>query len=405
MSDNALGFIPKKSELAKHWQLDPQTIFLNHGSFGACPTRVRQKQLEYINLLESQPVKFFVRNFQDLLEGVRTEVANFVQAPASDIVFVRNATEGVNTVLASLTLSPGDEVIITDHIYPACKVAIEHFVKRQSAKLIIAEIPFPISSASVVAQLIFDKISPRTRLLLIDHVTSPTGLIFPLEKIIPEFKKRGVIVLVDGAHAPGMLDLNLNKLGADFYTGNFHKWVCAPKSSAFLYVAKEFQDKILPLILSHGAQAPKGSKSEFHDRFDWQGTFDPSALLSITSAISFIKEIYPNGWPEYRTNNRQKLLAAATLLADSANQGLAAPTEMLGLLYAHPILPLASDTTNSHIDEIQNRLFHSNSIEVPIFAFVPSGKRLIRISAAPYNSLSEYEFLCNCMSDALRADN
>ena len=216
-------------ELAQHWKLDPEITFLNHGSFGACPTRVLARQSELRTQMEGEPLRFFMRELEPLLDAARASLAAFVHAPSSDIAFVNNATAGVNTVLRSLRLEPGDELLTTSHVYNACRNAMEYVAAQCDARVVIAPVPFPIQSPGEVVQSVLERVTPRTRLVLLDHITSPTGLILPIEDILPTLHEKGIDTLVDGAHAPGMIPLDITALGATYYTGNCHKWVCAPK--------------------------------------------------------------------------------------------------------------------------------------------------------------------------------
>ena len=284
--------------MKEHWLLDPAITFLNHGSFGAAPKAVLAKQNELRTQLEREPVRFMVRELEPLLDEARATLAKFVGADPAAIAFVPNATAGVNAVLRSLDLDRHDELLVTTHEYNASRNALEYVAGLAGAKVIAVDVPFPIRSADEIIERVLAAVTDRTRLLLIDHITSQTGLIFPIARIIAALNSRRIDTLVDGAHAPGMFPLNLDGLGAAYYTGNLHKWVCAPKGAAFLYVRENRRLGIRPVVISHGANATRTDRSRFHLEFDWPGTFDPSACLSVSTALEFIASLADGGWPD-----------------------------------------------------------------------------------------------------------
>src|SRR6185295_838133 len=237
-------------DFRRHWQLDPSVAFLNHGSFGACPRAVLDAQDAWRARLEAEPVRFMNIELEPGLDVARAAVGAFVGCDPDDVAFVPNATTGVNTVVRSLDLSPGDELLTTDHVYNACRNVLHAVADKARARVVVAAVPFPLKSADVVVESVVGHVTPRTKLALLDHVTSPTGLVFPVLRLVAELANRGVASLVDGAHAPGMLPLDLRTLGAAYYTGNFHKWTCAPKGAAMLWVRRDLQPRVRPLVVS-----------------------------------------------------------------------------------------------------------------------------------------------------------
>src|SRR5688572_17130839 len=281
--------------MKQHWLLDSAVTFLNHGSFGATPRPVLEVQSELRAQMEREPVRFFVRELEPLLDEARSAVAEFVGADSEGLAFVPNATAGVNAVLRSLDLDKFDELLVTTHEYNACRNALDYVTAVSGAKVVLVDVPFPITSPDVVVERVLEKVTDRTRLLLIDHVTSQTALIFPVERIVKELTSRGIDTLVDGAHAAGFLPLDLDAIGAAYYTGNLHKWVCAPKGAAFLYVRENRRASIHPVSISHGANSPRRDRSRFRLEFDFTGTDDPTAFLCVPECLRFLGSLFAGG--------------------------------------------------------------------------------------------------------------
>jgi isopenicillin-N epimerase len=375
------------ADWASLWDLDPAVAFLNHGSFGACPRAVLAAQRRLVDELEREPVRFLNRELEGRLAAARAALGAFLGADPDDLAFVSNATAGVNTVLRSLRFGAGDEIVTTDHAYNACRNAATAAAEQDGARLVVARVPFPIESPEQVMAAVLERVTPRTRLALLDHVTSPTGLVFPIARLIAELAARGVDTLVDGAHAPGMLPLDLGALGAAYYTGNCHKWVCAPKGTAFLHVRRDRQAGIRPLSISHGANSPRRDRSPFRLEFDWTGTQDPTPFLAVPEAIRHLGALLPGGWPALMARNRELALTARRLLADALGTPPPCPEEMVGSLAAMPLpdaLEPPSPTTPRQ-DPLQRALFGHFGIEVPVMVWPAFPRRLVRVSAALYN--------------------
>ena len=386
------------------WWLDPAVTFLNHGSFGACPKPVLEYQDTLRRRLEREPVSFMVRELEPLLDKARTTLARFVGAKPRNLAFVANATSGVNAVLRSLTFRSGDEILVTDHEYNACRNAVDYVAQQSDAKVVVAPIPFPAADQNQIIEPILARVASRTRIALLDHVTSQTALALPLHTIAAELESRNVPVLVDGAHAPGMIPLNLEKLGASYYTGNCHKWICGPKGAAFLHIREDRQHGIRPTIISHGANSPRTDRSRFLIEFGWTGTWDPTAMLSVPFALEFVGSLLPGGWPEIMRRNRQLALLARQILADALRIALPCPDAMIGSIASLPIPDAKSikpPKSPLYLDEIQERLFARFKIEVPVIPWPAPPKRLLRISAQLYNSLPEYERLATALKEEL----
>ncbi len=382
------------------WPLDPSITFLNHGSFGSCPQPVQSVQRSLRDLMEARPIEFLARELEERLDVVRGELGDFLGAPALELVFVPNATYAVNSVLRSFPFDLGDELLVTDHEYNACRNVLEFVAARAGCKVVVAQLPWPLTDPQEIVDAVLAEVSDRTRLLLIDHITSATALVMPLERIIPEVQKRGVRVLVDGAHAPGQIDLNLSQLGADYYTGNCHKWINAPKGAAFLAVPERWQAEVRPACISHGANSPRQDRSRYLIEFDWTGTDDPSAILAIPSALQFMEQQREGGWPAVRAANHALAVEARQVLLGGLGISPSAPQSMLGAM-ATIELPQLDPRPFDNWDPLQTALREQYRIEVPVVNWggrdgMPSYRGL-RVSAQLYNDIRQYQRLAEAL--------
>jgi isopenicillin-N epimerase len=352
--------------------------------------------------MEEEPVQFLWRRYDERLAPVRAELARFLGAQARDLVFVTNATTGVNAVARSLKLRRGDELLTTNQDYNACHNVLAQAARRAGARLVTASVPFPLQSPDTVVEAVLRAVTRRTRLAMLDHITSNTAVIVPVERLIRELDARGVDTLVDGAHAPGMVPLNLTKLAPAYYTGNLHKWVCAPKGAAFLWVRQDKQAQVQPAVISHGNNTPRPGYSTFQDRFDWAGTFDPSAWLWVGKAIRWMQKLLPGGWPAIRRANHDLAVRARRLLCQRLSLEPPCTEDMLGAMATLPLPErFLGRPRDGKIDAEQLRLYDEFGIEVPFIRV--DQRRYFRISAQLYNSLAEYEYLAQAMHHAALA--
>lgn len=393
------------SPFHEHFTLDPAVTFLNHGSFGACPREVLAHQTALRARMEAEPVRFFAMDLEGLLDEARQVLADFLHADAAGLVFVPNATAGVNTVLRGIALRPGDELLCTDQEYNACRNALFFAAEQAGATARVIPLPFPISGPDEVVGRVLAALTPRTRLVLLDHITSPTGMILPIERLVPAIQARGVDVLVDGAHAPGMVALDLRALGAAYYTGNCHKWLCAPKSVAFLQVREDRREGLHPLTISHGYNAARSDRSRFRLEFDWTGTSDPTPQLCVPAAIRFLSELLPGGIAGLMAHNRALALSARARICAALGVAPPCPDEMIGSLAAIPLPDgvAAASPSALYADPLQELLLRRHGIQVPVVPWPAPPRRLVRISAQVYNGEGQYDALIAALRAVLAA--
>ena len=384
------------------WNLDPAVSHLNHGSFGATPAPALEAQQRWRDRLESNPTRFMLEQYQPALDLARERVAGFVGAEPAGLAFVNNTTAGVNAVLRSLeaTLRPGDEIVITDHGYNACRNAATVTAARTSARLVLAAVPFPVDGPGAVIESIMEAVTDRTRLLLIDSVTSPTALVLPVAELVAALEP-DISLLVDAAHAPGMIDFDVSAIGASYITGNCHKWMCAPKGSAFLYVREDRRSRIYPAVISHGYNgAWPAQGGHLHTQFDWTGTDDPSAWLAVPDALDTVASLHPQGWEGVRRSNRELCLAGRDILIESLGIDQPAPDDMIGAIASVP-LPDSRKPAPNIFDPLMAALRSKWNIEAMVFTWPSAPQRLLRISAQQYNRIDEFHRLAQAVNAEL----
>lgn len=373
------------------WTLDPDWVSVNHGSYGATPHVVLAAQLEWRRRMEAQPGRFFARELPDALRQAAERLGEFLGASGRDIAFVDNATVGCNAVLRSLRLAPGDEILVMDQGYRAVRNAARYVADRAGAKVNEVKMPFPRPGGNDVVGAIEGGLNARTRLVVVDHITSPSALVLPIEAIIAACHARRVPVLVDGAHGPGQVPLDLSRLGADYYVGNCHKWLCAPKGSGFLWAAPDRQADLHPVTISHGLG------QGFLAEFDWTGTRDASACLAIGPALDFLKRL---GGPALMARNAELATQATALLCHRLNTEPGAGKEMaasMGLIR----LPLEGNVTPERVLALRRRLLDART-DAPLHAL--GGSAWLRLSAHAYNELDDYERLADIVARVIREE-
>ena len=395
------------SELAHFWTLDPAITYLNHGSYGACPRPVLAVQQALRDQLEREPAVFFNREAPAMLLAARKELARFVRAPVSGLAFVPNVTTAINAVLRSVPLAPDAELLVTDHEYNATRNVLEYVAAERGCRVVVAEVPFPISGPGDVVEAVLARVTDRTRLAVIDHVTSQTALVFPIADLVRELEARGVDVLVDGAHAPGMVDVDVGALTPAYYAANCHKWLCAPKGVGFLWVREDRRRYVRPAVISHGANAPVPVESRYGVEFFWTGTDDCTPALALPAALRFLEELLPGGLPALRARNRALALGGRQRIADALGVPLPCPDAMIGAMASVPVpalpgLPAPSATSALELDPLHEALFRDHAIEVPVLTCPAHPGRMVRISAQAYNEIDHYERLASALRTLAR---
>ncbi len=378
--------------LRSYFQLDPSVIFLNHGSFGATPKPVFREYQRWQRELERQPVEFLGRRFASLMAEARRELGKYLGTHAENLVFVQNATIAVNIVARSLELSPGDEVLSSDHEYGAMDRTWKFLSRQRGFRYTNHSISTPLQSPEQFVNEFWSGVTNSTRVIFLSHITSSTAIIFPVAEIVKRARAAGILTLIDGAHVPGQIPLDLDSLGADFYAGNLHKWLCAPKGAGYLFARPEMQHLLHPLVVSWGYESETPSGSTFIDHHEWWGTRDVAAFLAVPAAIEFQAN---HDWETVRQRCHD-------LAKESQNQlceltGLAplyvGTDEWYRQMFSAP-LPKSVDLV-----ELKNRLYEEYNIEVPLIEW--NGNKLIRVSVQGYNTRRELKFLRTALSRLL----
>ena len=377
------------NSLKKHFLLDPTVIFLNHGSFGATPKPVFREYQRWQRELEKQPVEFLGRWATNLMAEARAALGSYLGTHADNLIYTQNVTISLNIVARSLELGTGDEVLSTNHEYGAMDRTWRFLSKQRGFRFINHAISIPIETEESFVEDFWRGVNAHTRVIFISHITSPTAIIFPVKEIIRRAREVGILTVIDGAHVPGQLSLHLDSLGADFYGGNLHKWLCAPKGAGFLYARPDVQHLVKPLVVSWGEQADVPSGSQYVDDHEWWGTRDLAAFLSVPAAIEFQEK---HDWDKVRD--------ACHALARDAQQRIC---ELTGLTPLHSDLdgwfrqmiaaPLPVDT---NITSLKKRLYDEYHIEVPLVEW--NGNKLIRVSVQGYNTQNDIDKLRRALS-------
>jgi isopenicillin-N epimerase len=376
--------------------LNPDINYLNHGSFGACPREVFERYQKYQLMLEADSVQFITKTGVKLLDESKQVLANFVNCPKEDLVYVTNPSWAMNVVIKSLNLKAGDEILATDQEYGAVDRAFDFYCKKNGAKYIRQKISLPLLNKEQFISDFWKGLSPKTKVICLSHITSSTALIFPVKEICEKAKELGLITIIDGAHAPAHIPLNISDLKVDVYTGACHKWMLSPKGSSFLYASKEIQNSLEPLIISWGYDAQYPSESQFQDYHQYQGTRDFSAFLTTPDCLKFIEK---HNWTEKTKTSKELLKHYYPIVAKELNSAVLCTVsdDFLGQICSIPI------KTNDPL-KLKEVLFSEYKIEIPVMNNVGSTV-YTRISFQPYNGEEEIEILIDAIKDIKEKTN
>lgn len=388
----------------RHWSLDPALTFLNHGSYGSVPAAAAEAHAALRARCERDPVRFFKADLEGLLDGVRNALGGFLNCRPADLALVPNATIALAAILAATPLKPGDEILITDHEYQSLLNELERVCANTGARVVQAKIPFPGTTPEAAVDSFISAITPRTRLAFISHVTSASALVLPVTEIVREFNRRGLDIVVDGAHTPGQLPVDIRGLNPTYFVGSGHKWLCGPKGSAFLYVRADRQAGFRSLWLSSRAHKDRPGRARFLRDFDYHGTADYTPILALPHSIDAVGSMLPGGWPAVLRHNQSLVLKGRDLVCAALGIEPPAPDSMLGAMASLPLpepAPAIADRPTCYDDALQDELMTRHRIQVPIWRLNAGNQRIVRLSAHLYNTPDHYERLAGALVEEL----
>ncbi|MGH8945373.1 MAG: aminotransferase class V-fold PLP-dependent enzyme [Acidimicrobiia bacterium] len=383
------------------WSLSSDMHHLNHGSWGAVPVEIQKRQTEWRRRWEANTTAFVMRELPQAMEASRAALAGFLSASPETLAFVRNATTAIASVIRSIEpwFSSGDEIVTTSHDYNAVRQTLEFTADRCGARVVVAPVPFPLDAPEAVTAAVLNAVSHRTRLVVVDHITSPTAVMYPIEAIVAALEPE-IPVLVDGAHGPGQIPLDLSGLGASWYAGNLHKWVCAPKGAAFLHTRDDRLRDTFPDVISHGWNLEPEPRKRYRALFDWVGTDDFSSWLVVPDLLELLGGLEPGGWPGLMERNHRLAVEAREVLTTALQCEPPVPEEMMAAMTAL-ILPNASGEDPGGIDSPLTSELIAAGFEALVMIWPHWPGQVLRVSAYHYNTLDEYQALAQVLVDKL----
>ena len=400
--------IPSPSSHFDKWLLQPDVVHLDHGFAGGCPREVFEAQHEIRYQVEADPSDFFTHHYHRHLIRAKQSLSQFINARNEELVLVPGTTHGLNVILQSLNFRPGDEILVTNHSYASATSLVQYVADRDRAKVVMADVPFPLSSSADVIQSILAAVTHRTRFALIDHIPSRTAVIFPIKEIISELAAHGIDTLVDGAHAPGQVSLNITELNAAYYVGSCHKWMCGPRGVGFMHIRSDRLDRMKPLIIpgtTSSRDVGQGSQAPLDYQLGWVGTFDPSAYLIIPGAVRFLESLLSGGSAVLMKKNHDLAVQARQLVFDELHipRALQCPDRMVGAMVSIPLpdLPVPTNPTTIPLQILLRERYH---IDVPVYYWPSYPERILRFSCQAHNSIEQYKYLATSLKVLLEEE-
>lgn len=390
------------------WKLDPSRTFLNYGSYGGALLPVLQAQSAIRERMERDPVRFFKVDLEHLLDDVREHLGAFLNCRPCDLALVPNATIGLATVIASVDLRPGDEILVTDHEYQSILNELERVCQRTGAVVVKAAVPFPSAGADEIFGHVMARVTPRTKIALLAHITSATSLIFPITRLVRELQGRGIDVCVDGAHAPGQIPVDVGTLGAAYYVGSGHKWISAPKGTAFIHTRADRQPSLRSLYLSSRVNKIRPERSVYLRDFDYHGTADYSAILSIPQALGSMSTLHDAGWTGLMRHNHELAMRGREIVCRALGVPTPSPEAVIGTMATVPLpepSPEFAARPTLYDDPLQDALLERHGVIVPIWRWGNDNQRVVRLSAQVFNSTADYEKLAAALVDELAREH
>ncbi|KAF4500139.1 Isopenicillin N epimerase [Fusarium agapanthi] len=386
------------------WQIQKDIIYLDNGAFGSCPKSVTEKQKNIRQRIEENPHEFFERSYVSGLEASRRSLADFLHVDYRDIFLLPGATHAMNVVIQSLRFNPDDEILTTNVAYSSVRTVLDHVAKRHGAHIVVVDVPLLVAGPGDVMQRILAGVTARTRFAVIDHIPSRTGLVLPAKQIVKELESRGIDTLVDGAHAPGMIHLDLDAINAAYYVANCHKWMCAPRGIGFLHVRRDRAQNIKPLVIARSPYVVGKSKhSVLEHSFGWMGTYCPSAMLSLPSAIDHLNTVMPGGYSDLTSRNHDLAVLARRIVCKAIGKDIPCPDSMIASMATIP-LPDSPGPEQEGMLPIQQALWKEHGIVIPVYSWPSYPKRVVRLSVQAYNTLDQYLKLADCLRIVLRKE-
>lgn len=392
--------------LSSKWHLRPNVVHLDHGSSGACSTEVLEHQNSLRKDLDCGSPQYFMTHYGSGLAESKKALADFINADSRNLILTPGTTLGLNIVAQSLKFSPGDELLTTQHAYSSVTMLLSEIAARHGAKLIIAKVPFPVTSSEEILQSILAYTTPRTKFAIIDHIVSRTGLIFPIKRIVSELATRGIDVLVDGAHGPGQVHLDITDIGAAYYSASCHKWMCAPRGLGFLHVREDRVNHLRPLIIARSCyyrDTNPNTHSWLEHTFDWMGTVDPTAMHTMPRIINFLQTALPEGHSAMIERNHNLAVEARRQALKILDLPSPCPEDLFGNLVSIPlpdsILPYVRGTL-----PLQKWLWDEHHVEIQVYSWPAYPKRVLRFSCQLYNSLEQYIWLSERVKEGLQIE-